>query len=83
MHTHTRAHMLTVQYTALESHMKKLVCQNSHTHLHAHAYAISKTSPSQPEDKGAVVARQQVSLAPTHLEAASAPTISQWLPTSS
>ncbi len=79
MHTHT----FTVWHTVHETHMKKLVCQHLHTHSHTHAYAICRTSPSQPEDKGAVVARQQVSLAPTHLEAASAPTISQWLPTSS
>lgn len=45
--------------------------------LRTYAYVIRRTSPSQPEDKGAVVARQQVFLAPTHLEAAGAPTIFQ------
>lgn len=30
------------------------------TLLHTHARATRRTSPSQPEDKGAVVARQQV-----------------------
>lgn len=44
---------------------------NTHTYLYTEAYVICKTSPLQPKDKGAVVARQQVSLAPTHLEAAS------------
>lgn len=52
-------------------------------HCSKHVCMICKASPSQPKDKGAVVAWQQVSLAPTHLKAASAPTISQWLPTSS
>ena len=56
---------------------KRLVCQREHAHWSTQACAICKTSPSQPKDKGAVVAWQQVSLAPTHLKEASAQTIAQ------
>ncbi len=74
---HTHIQWRTCTHTHYHSnakrHTRKSWCANT---LHTHAYAICRTSPSQPEDKGAVVARQQVSLAPTHLEAASAPTIS-------
>lgn len=78
---HTHAFTFTLKSnTQCKRHTWKSLRANT---LHTYAYAICRTSPSQPEDKGAVVARQQVFLAPTHLEAASAPTISQWLPTSS
>lgn len=77
--SHRRAH-IQCETQRTRHTWKKLVCQTLCAHMHN---VICRTSPSQPEDKGAVVARQQVSLAPTHLEAANAPTIFQWLPTSS
>lgn len=76
-HTCERAHGHAHKRTFAVTHGNVGVPKLSHAPVHARACAICKTSPSQPEDKGAVVARQQVSLAPTHLETASAPTISQ------
>lgn len=72
-HTHTHTHTRGLIHSASDTNEK---VRGANT-LHTHAYAICRTSPSQPEDKGAVVARQQVSLAPTHLESASAPTFFQ------
>lgn len=89
-HQHTKTRMQiskdgTDSHTRTHTHTRGLIHSASDTNekvrgantLHTHAYAICRTSPSQPEDKGAVVARQQVSLAPTHLESASAPTFFQ------
>lgn len=66
MHQRTRAGTRTRGGKTLQKNKKTKYKQSLSgkfyvpTLLHTHARATRRTSPSQPEDKGAVVARQQV-----------------------